>query len=192
FERVGSGPGPTVVVDYAHTPDALARTLDAARARCPGRLWVVFGCGGGRDAEKRPLMGAIAAARADRVIVTTDNPRCEDPARIAAQVVSEPETRAAVEAGRVVHVPERRSAIRSAVGCAEVGDWVLIAGKGHEVTQQLADGIVPFDDRAVAAEALQQRGEVVNGVESRSILGGGGGDRVRGLRRPEGHDLRQR
>ncbi len=152
FEVVNPGGAPEVVVDYAHSPDALERTLTAARARTRGALWLVFGCGGERDAEKRPLMGAIADRLADRIVVTTDNPRSEDPALIAAQVL------AGLPAGRADVVDDRAAAIDHAIRHAAPGDLVVVAGKGHERTQAVRGAIVPFDDRAIAAESLARRG----------------------------------
>ena len=148
FESVPSS-GPAVVVDYAHTPDALATALATAREVLggSGRVIVVFGCGGDRDREKRPEMGAAAEAGADIVIVTSDNPRGEDPAAIADDVVAGMRGRPSVEL-------DRRRAIRLALTQAGRADLVLIAGKGHETTQTTGDEVVPFDDRQVAAEEL--------------------------------------
>jgi UDP-N-acetylmuramoyl-L-alanyl-D-glutamate--2,6-diaminopimelate ligase len=143
-----------VLVDYAHTPDALARVLSSLAAYREGhRLWCVFGCGGDRDAQKRPLMGEAAARGADLVIVTNDNPRGEDPFEIARQI--EPGLEAA--RGRASVELDRRAAIRRAVAGAEPGDVVLIAGKGHETYQIIGDRILSFDDREVAREALAER-----------------------------------
>ena len=139
-------------VDYAHTPDALGQTLEALRplVRADGRLIVVFGCGGDRDSGKRAPMGATAAQVADVVIVTSDNPRDEEPKDIAHEVA-----RGASEGDAEVHViVERRAAIGHALGLACEGDVVLIAGKGHETWQQLRGQKLPFDDRRVAAEEL--------------------------------------
>ncbi|HEY5789009.1 MAG TPA: UDP-N-acetylmuramoyl-L-alanyl-D-glutamate--2,6-diaminopimelate ligase [Gammaproteobacteria bacterium] len=144
MERFGGGDGPLVVVDYAHTPDALAVALAALREHCRGRLWCVFGCGGDRDAAKRPLMGAVAAAAADRVIVTDDNPRREDGAAIARAIV------AGMPAGHPVEVlRDRAAAIGAALAAAAADDVVLVAGKGHELTQQVGDELRPFSDRAL-------------------------------------------
>jgi UDP-N-acetylmuramoyl-L-alanyl-D-glutamate--2,6-diaminopimelate ligase len=152
FEVVAGGSdGALVIVDYAHTPDALATTLDSARSLTPGRLTVVFGCGGDRDSGKRPVMGAIAAARADRVVVTSDNPRSEDPAAIATAIVG------GIDHDRRSHVEielDRRRAIFIALDGAEVGDVVVVAGKGHETTQDIGGVVTPFDDRAVVASLL--------------------------------------
>lgn len=150
FEVLEAAPGqPTVVVDYAHTPDALASVLEAASdIRGPGgRVVVVFGCGGDRDRAKRPEMGAAASAGADVVVVTTDNPRGEDPARIIAEVLAGCDDSAVVE-------PDRRTAITLAIEGRTVGDVVVLAGKGHETGQEFADHIDEFDDRVVAAEVL--------------------------------------
>ena len=143
FESVEAGQPFTVIVDYAHTPDSLENVLRTAR-ELGGRLTVVFGAGGDRDREKRPLMGRIAAELADRAIVTTDNPRSEDPAAIARDVAH----------GTLEVVLDRREAIRSALAAAREGDVVVIAGKGADTEMELADRRVPFDDRVVAREAL--------------------------------------
>jgi UDP-N-acetylmuramoyl-L-alanyl-D-glutamate--2,6-diaminopimelate ligase len=138
-------------VDYAHTPDALANVLRAARDLTHGRLHVVFGCGGDRDRAKRPLMGRAAAERADRAWVTNDNPRSEDPRAIAEQVVA-----GAAGAGLAI-VLDRREAIAAALEAAQPGDAVLIAGKGHETTQTVGGRVLPFDDREVARALLAAR-----------------------------------
>jgi UDP-N-acetylmuramoyl-L-alanyl-D-glutamate--2,6-diaminopimelate ligase len=148
LERVVAGQPFELVVDYAHTPDALERALAACREHASGRVLVVFGCGGDRDAGKRPLMGAAAARGADLAWVTNDNPRSEDPAAIAAQVVAgAPDGALAVEL-------DRRAAIAAAIAAARTGDVVLVAGKGHETTQTLGSTVLPFDDRVVARELL--------------------------------------
>jgi UDP-N-acetylmuramoyl-L-alanyl-D-glutamate--2,6-diaminopimelate ligase len=150
FEAVDEGQPFTVLVDYAHTPEALRGVLTAAREIAAGRLLCVFGCGGDRDRGKRPLMGAVAAEVADHVVVTSDNPRSEDPGRIIEEIV------AGVGQGTVVEVePDRRLAIRRALTAALPGDVVVIAGKGHEHGQTFANGTVPFSDREEAAEALR-------------------------------------
>jgi UDP-N-acetylmuramoyl-L-alanyl-D-glutamate--2,6-diaminopimelate ligase len=153
FEAVGGPGGPAVVVDYAHTPDALANALSAASSLRGdgGTRWVVFGCGGDRDARKRPEMGRVATEMADRVVVTTDNPRSEDPLRIIEAIRSGCVGEHLVEA-------DRRRAIHLAVSSASPGDVVLIAGKGHEQGQVFAEVTEPFDDRVVAAEALADSG----------------------------------
>jgi UDP-N-acetylmuramoyl-L-alanyl-D-glutamate--2,6-diaminopimelate ligase len=143
FESVEAGQPFTVIVDYAHTPDSLENVLRTAR-ELGGRLTVVFGAGGDRDREKRPLMGQIAARLADRAIVTTDNPRSEDPAAIAAEVA----------AGGLEVMLDRRVAIETALADARTGDVVVIAGKGADTEMEIAGGSIPFDDRQVAREAL--------------------------------------
>ena len=154
FERVDAGQPFTVLVDYAHTPDSLDNLLRAARAVTGGRVLVVFGCGGDRDRVKRPIMGEIAGRLADLAVVTSDNPRSEDPEAIVAQV-AEGVARSAGPGGFLVEV-DRRTAIRTALAMAAPGDAVLLAGKGHEQGQELAGGRkVPFDDRQVATEELR-------------------------------------
>ena len=154
FEPVEAGQAFTVVVDYAHTPDSLRGALQAAREVSDGRVIVVFGAGGDRDAGKRPEMGEAAAAGADLLIVTSDNPRSEDPAAIVADVVS-----GVPEGTGLQVVVDRREAIARAVGEAGPGDLVLIAGKGHEQGQEGPDGVKqPFDDREVALEAIGSLG----------------------------------
>jgi UDP-N-acetylmuramoyl-L-alanyl-D-glutamate--2,6-diaminopimelate ligase len=151
FEAVRVGQPFTVLVDYAHTPDSLESSLRAARSICNARLLVVFGCGGDRDRGKRPQMGAIGADLADRAIVTSDNPRSEDPLAIIEQIL------AGVPAdrrNRVAVEPDRRRAIALALEEAAPGDVVVIAGKGHESGQIIGTQKVPFDDRAVARELL--------------------------------------
>lgn len=153
FEVIGSAGDITVVVDYAHTPDGLAEALPSARAVVDhGRVIVVFGCGGDRDRDKRPGMGAVAAALADRVVVTSDNPRSERPQSIIDDIVGgvPDEYRA-----RVVTEPDRRRAIRDAIMSARHGDIVVIAGKGHEATQEIDGEMLAFDDRQVAREILE-------------------------------------
>jgi UDP-N-acetylmuramoyl-L-alanyl-D-glutamate--2,6-diaminopimelate ligase len=144
--------GVTVIVDYAHTPDGLAELLTSARSVTGRELTVVFGCGGERDHPKRPEMGRIAAQLADHVIVTSDNPRGEDPAAIVDDILSgvAPEYRR-----RIVTDVDRRNAIRTALESAGGGDVVIIAGKGHERIQEYADRTVDFDDVAVATELLE-------------------------------------
>jgi UDP-N-acetylmuramoyl-L-alanyl-D-glutamate--2,6-diaminopimelate ligase len=150
FEPVNEGQGFAVVVDYSHKPDALDNVLRTARELTRGRLLVVVGAGGDRDRGKRPLMGAAAARHADVVVLTSDNPRSEDPEAIIAAMAE-----GAPEAERI---PDRRAAIERAIRLARDGDVVVIAGKGHETYQELAGGVkVPFDDREVAREALRAR-----------------------------------
>jgi UDP-N-acetylmuramoyl-L-alanyl-D-glutamate--2,6-diaminopimelate ligase len=147
FEPVEEGQPFAVLVDYAHTPDSLETVLRAARGLGDGRLIVVFGAGGDRDRGKRPLMGRVAAERADLAIVTSDNPRSEEPLRIIEDVLQ--------GAGTGVEIdPDRRSAIRRALGLAEAGDVVVIAGKGHEQGQEVGGVVHPFDDREEARAAL--------------------------------------
>ena len=147
----GSGQQPAVLVDYAHTPDGLDNALAACRPFTRGQLICVFGCGGDRDRGKRPQMGAIAARLADRVVVTSDNPRSEDPETILADVV------AGIPAGTNLRVePDRALAIAAAIASAGPGDLVLIAGKGHEDYQILATGRIHFDDREQAEQALER------------------------------------
>jgi UDP-N-acetylmuramoyl-L-alanyl-D-glutamate--2,6-diaminopimelate ligase len=158
LERVGGGELPLVVIDYAHTPDALEKALaalrnvleSAARAGRRGRLICVFGCGGDRDPGKRALMGEAAARLADHVIVTSDNPRGEDPDAIIAQVM------AGVRGREAEAIEDRQVAIFSAVHRATAGDVVLLAGKGHETYQEIAGNRLPFNDREVATAALAQ------------------------------------
>ncbi len=147
----------TVVVDYAHTDDALRNLLETARPLAPRRLITVFGAGGDRDRTKRPLMGMVAARLSDVVVVTSDNPRSEDPGRIIDEVKrgAEPETRQ--RGAEVLTIIDRREAIARAVESAASGDVVLIAGKGHEKYQEINGRVLPFDDVAVACEALEAR-----------------------------------
>jgi UDP-N-acetylmuramoyl-L-alanyl-D-glutamate--2,6-diaminopimelate ligase len=152
LEPVDEGQPFSVLVDYAHTPDSLATVLRSARGLTEGRVIVVFGAGGDRDRGKRPLMGRVAAELADVAIVTSDNPRSEEPIRIIEDVLQ--------GAGIDVEIdPDRRSAIARAVALARPGDVVLIAGKGHEQGQEIAGVIHPFDDREVARDALRRLGE---------------------------------
>jgi UDP-N-acetylmuramoyl-L-alanyl-D-glutamate--2,6-diaminopimelate ligase len=161
FEVVDRGQDFSVVVDYAHKPDALGQLLQAARqglgpsaSRDPGaRVIVVFGCGGERDRAKRPIMGEVATRLADLAVLTSDNPRSEDPHEIIAQVLA--------GVGRtesLVVEPDRAEAIALAIGAARAGDTVVIAGKGHETGQQTLAGELNFDDRLVAAKAIDARG----------------------------------
>lgn len=150
YNTVENDLGLWVVVDYAHTPDAIAGVVEQSRHLSDGKIIAVVGAGGDRDREKRPLMGA-AAATADLAVITTDNPRSEDPALILEQVAA-----GVPQGSSSVIVPDRRSAIRLALDQAEAGDVVLILGKGHETTQEFADRVVPFDDCAVAREELSR------------------------------------
>jgi UDP-N-acetylmuramoyl-L-alanyl-D-glutamate--2,6-diaminopimelate ligase len=148
LERVGESKGAPIFVDYAHKPDALAKALDALRPYVSGKLVVAFGAGGDRDRGKRPLMGAIAIAKADRVIVTDDNPRSEDPAAIRAAILAT--ARGAIEIG------DRRAAIREAIAELQSGDVLLVAGKGHESGQIIRDQVLPFSDHEAIATALKE------------------------------------
>jgi UDP-N-acetylmuramoyl-L-alanyl-D-glutamate--2,6-diaminopimelate ligase len=151
FETVDEGQPFTVVVDYSHKPGALENVLRTARGLSTGRVLCVFGCGGDRDRAKRPLMGRIAADLADVAIVTSDNPRSEDPDAIIEEVV-------AGAPGRLEVEPDRAKAIGRALEAAEAGDVVVIAGKGHEQGQEVDGRVLPFDDREVAREALRSLG----------------------------------
>jgi UDP-N-acetylmuramoyl-L-alanyl-D-glutamate--2,6-diaminopimelate ligase len=148
LELVGTSRGAPIFIDYAHKPDALAKALEALRPAVTGRLVVVFGAGGDRDRGKRPLMGAVAAEKADRVIVTDDNPRSEDAAAIRSAIVAA--ARGAIEIG------DRRQAIRAAIVELRRGDVLLIAGKGHETGQIIGDRVVPFSDHEAVAAALKE------------------------------------
>jgi UDP-N-acetylmuramoyl-L-alanyl-D-glutamate--2,6-diaminopimelate ligase len=150
MEHVGAG-GIDVVVDYAHTPDALENLLRTLRETARGRLLVVFGCGGDRDRGKRPQMGAVAARYADFTYVTSDNPRTEDPQAIIDEILA--------GVGNVPHTAlvDRRAAIEAALARARAGDVIAIAGKGHETYQIVGTQVLPFDDLAVAREALAHR-----------------------------------
>ena len=159
LQRVAApGADVDVLVDYAHTPDALQQVLRALRPHADargGRLWVVFGCGGDRDPGKRPLMGAIAAREADAVVLTSDNPRGEPPARILAQILAG--THALAGGAEPAVIEDRCAAIAHAVLAAAAGDVVLVAGKGHETTQETAGVRTPFSDADEARAALQRR-----------------------------------
>ena len=156
FEQVRAGQPFLVVVDYAHTPDALERVLATARKLTPGRLAVVFGCGGDRDRGKRPIMGEIASRLADRVWITSDNPRSERPAAIIDEIAVGVRRTAGGQA-RASADPDRRAAIADALAWAESGDTVVIAGKGHEAYQIVGADVLPFDDREVARAILGGR-----------------------------------
>ena len=165
FERVEAGQPFLVIVDYAHTPDALERTLETAqKLRGPGgRLAVVFGCGGDRDRGKRPLMGAIASRLADRVWITSDNPRSERPEAIIADIVAGIPAKSPAKGpgdpalDRHETIPDRKVAIHQALDWARAGDVVVIAGKGHETYQVVGSEVLPFDDRTHARAALAGR-----------------------------------
>jgi UDP-N-acetylmuramoyl-L-alanyl-D-glutamate--2,6-diaminopimelate ligase len=142
----------TILVDYAHTPDGLERVLEAGRqvVGASGSLTVVFGCGGDRDRAKRPSMGAVASRFADRVVITSDNPRSESPEAIIDEIVGGVDA-----ASAIVTIVDRRAAICAAIEAARAGDVIVIAGKGHEATQEFADRTIEFDDRVVARECLE-------------------------------------
>jgi UDP-N-acetylmuramoyl-L-alanyl-D-glutamate--2,6-diaminopimelate ligase len=147
LELVGSANGAPIFIDYAHKPDALAKALGALRPYASGKLIVVFGAGGDRDAGKRPIMGRIAAENADRVIVTDDNPRSEQPAAIRAAILA--------AAGGATEIGDRAQAIRAGIASLNKGDVLLIAGKGHETGQIVGDRVLPFSDHDAVAAALQ-------------------------------------
>ncbi len=153
---------PRIIVDYAHTPDALAQVLQAVRGHCAGKLWLVFGCGGDRDRGKRPQMAQAAARYADHCVVTSDNPRTEDPDQIIADIMdgfSEQQRQEKV----LIHA-DRERAIQQAVGLANDGDWLVIAGKGHETYQLIGTEKKAFDDRRIAQGFLKQRQSRVAGA----------------------------
>jgi UDP-N-acetylmuramoyl-L-alanyl-D-glutamate--2,6-diaminopimelate ligase len=149
MEAVDAGQDFAVLVDYAHTPDSVANVLRTAREITAGRLIAVLGCGGDRDRTKRPLMGREAEKAADVVVITSDNPRSEDPLAIITDILQGLES-----PDRVTVQPDRRLAIGAAVAEARPGDVVMILGKGHESGQEFVTQTVPFDDRQVAREAL--------------------------------------
>ena len=155
MQEVGGG-RPRVIVDYAHTPAALAQALAALRPATEGRLWCVFGCGGERDRGKRPQMGTVAARGADVLVLTSDNPRGEDPQGILAEILA---GLSAPQRATVAVMADRRRAIEHAIAAAAAEDCVLIAGKGHETWQEIHGVRWPFDDAAVARAALAARGE---------------------------------
>lgn len=148
LERVGEANGGLVVVDYAHKPDALAAVLATLRPYATGRLICVFGCGGDRDKGKRPLMGAIAAEKADIAIVTDDNPRSEDPATIRAEIMA--------ASPKLTEIGDREEAIRAAVRMLKSGDLLVVAGKGHETGQIIGERTLPFSDHEVVRKALSE------------------------------------
>jgi UDP-N-acetylmuramoyl-L-alanyl-D-glutamate--2,6-diaminopimelate ligase len=147
MERVDAGQPFLALVDYAHTPEAVATLLSAVRGITRRRVIVVLGCGGDRDRAKRPMMGRAAVDGADVAILTSDNPRSEDPMAILAEM--------SAEAPGAVVQPDRRAAIRAAVEAARPGDVVVVAGKGHETGQEAGGVVTPFDDRVVLREALE-------------------------------------
>jgi UDP-N-acetylmuramoyl-L-alanyl-D-glutamate--2,6-diaminopimelate ligase len=150
LELVGESSGAPIFVDYAHKPDALAKALEALRPYATRRLVVVFGCGGDRDAGKRPMMGAIAARLADCVVVTDDNPRSEEPAAIRAAIL-------AAAPGAFLEIGDRREAIGASIARLRPGDVLLIAGKGHETGQIIGEQVLPFSDHEAVAAALVRR-----------------------------------
>ena len=155
FQMVPESKNFGVIVDYAHTPDGLENILKTARSLTSRRLLLVFGCGGDRDRTKRPVMGEIAAKMADFTIITSDNPRSEDPLQIIKDIEAgfkKPQTKAAYQ----VEV-DREKAIRKIIAMADAGDLVMIAGKGHETYQDFGDHRIHFDDREVAREALKEK-----------------------------------
>ncbi len=175
FEAVDEGQDFTVIVDYAHTPDGLHNVLRTVREFAAGRLITVFGCGGERDRSKRPLMGEAAGCYSDISIVTSDNPRGEDPGRIISEILPGLE-RSRCKAYEVI--PDRAQAIARAIELAGTGDVVVIAGKGHETQQIFRDFTIPFDDRAVAREMIRRFGR--HGDEVQRGSGGDGGPAAAG------------
>lgn len=151
LQRIGAT-RPAIYVDYAHTPDALQQSLATLRPICRDRLWCVFGCGGDRDTGKRPLMGAVAARLADQVVITSDNPRHEAPEAIAADIA-----RGIPPESNPIFTLDRREAIANALDLAREDDVILVAGKGHETSQQFADRVIEFSDAAVIHELLAER-----------------------------------
>lgn len=142
MEAFGGGGQPLLLVDFAHTPDALSAALSAVREHCKGQLWCVFGCGGDRDRGKRSEMGAVAATLADRIVLTDDNPRTEDGDRIVSDILAG----ASDAASQVLVERDRRAAIELAFSSVSAGDTILVAGKGHEDYQETATGRRPFSD----------------------------------------------
>jgi len=151
FERVNCGQDYTVIVDYAHTPDALERVLTTARKLTKGRLITIFGCGGDRDKTKRPIMGKVVTSLSDYAVVTSDNPRTEDPTQIISHILE------GIKGGYYEVILDRRSAIQKAIEIAKKGDFVVIAGKGHENYQIIGVNKIHFDDKEVASEFIQER-----------------------------------
>lgn len=152
MELVPTGRTFTVAIDYAHTPDGLKKVIEAVRASTSGRVVVVFGCGGDRDHTKRPLMGRVVASMADYAIITSDNPRTEEPKKIVEEILE------GVKGGRASYtvIVNREEAIRYAVQNAKAGDFILLAGKGHETYQILRDGVIALDEREIVAQALKE------------------------------------
>lgn len=158
FESVDCGQGFAVIVDYAHTPDGLKNVLGTAREVAAGRVITVFGCGGDRDRTKRPLMGAVVGRLSDHAVVTSDNPRTEDPLRIIEDILPGLKPAEGARFTEFTVIPDRRQAIRQAIQSAKPGDMVLIAGKGHEAYQLVGKQVLDFDDRQVAREILGEIG----------------------------------
>mgnify|MGYP000899206091 CR=1 FL=1 len=151
MELVSESDAPVhVVVDYAHTPAALEQALDSLREHTTQRIWCVFGCGGERDPGKRTEMGAIADRLADKIVLTNDNPRSEDPLKILEQI------EAGIHRHEVIRISDRREAIEFAMRQADSGDLVLVAGKGHETMQIVGAERIPFSDRTVVANLLEE------------------------------------
>jgi UDP-N-acetylmuramoyl-L-alanyl-D-glutamate--2,6-diaminopimelate ligase len=148
FDRVNCGQDFTVIVDYAHTPDALERVLTTAKKLTEGRLITVFGCGGDRDKTKRPLMGGVATSLSDYAIVTSDNPRTEDPMQVISHILD------GIKGGEYEVIPDRKSAIQKAIKIAKKGDFIAIAGKGHEDYQIIGTTKIHFDDKEIACEFI--------------------------------------
>jgi len=151
FDRVNCGQDFTVTVDYAHTPDALERVLIAAKKLTEGKLISVFGCGGDRDKTKRPLMGNVATSLSDYAIVTSDNPRTEDPMQIISHILK------GIKGGEYEVIPDRKSAIGKAIGMAKKGDFIVIAGKGHEDYQIIGTTKIHFDDKEIASDFIMKK-----------------------------------
>ncbi len=159
MELIGTGMDFTVFVDYAHTPDAFEQVLHAARQMDPKRILTVFGCGGDRDRGKRPLMTRAACRYSDVVLMTSDNPRSEDPEDIFREMrAGLPDPLPA--AGSIYEIQDRQEAIEKAVSLAKPGDVIFVLGKGHEDYQILGDGRIPFSDREVVDSALKRRSRV--------------------------------
>jgi UDP-N-acetylmuramoyl-L-alanyl-D-glutamate--2,6-diaminopimelate ligase len=154
LQRVEAASGPDVFVDYAHTPAAVESALRALRQHCGGKLWCVFGCGGDRDRGKRPLMGRAVEKNADRMVITNDNPRSEDPGQIIGAILDGTDNRAAATV-----IEDRAAAIGWAISSAAAGDVVLLAGKGHENYQLIGGERRDFSDYAVAAASLAACGK---------------------------------
>ena len=151
FEKITTDAGFYIIVDYAHTPDGMKQVLSAAKALKPNRIITVFGCGGDRDRLKRPQMGKISSELSDYIIITSDNPRTEEPMKIIEEIIQGiKDTSSSV----LEIIPDRKSAIKRAIELAKKNDMVMILGKGHETYQVLKDTVVPFDDREVAKEIL--------------------------------------